>query len=136
MSDYANSVIEEFDVRGGDAETPLASLSGGNQQKLIVARALLSDPDVIVAAQPTRGIDVGAIESIHKKLVEMRDQGKAILLISAELDEIVKLSNRIAVIFQGRIVADRPTEEFDEMTLGALMTNHLGEAALGGRMSQ
>ena len=123
ITEYTNRVIQDFDVRGGTAETLMSSLSGGNQQKLIVARAILCNPDVIVAAQPTRGIDVGAIEYIHKKLVEMRDQGKAILLISAELDEIVKLSNRIAVLYEGQIVADRPTEEFDEMTLGSLMTN-------------
>lgn len=123
LAEHADAVIHDFDVRGGDAATQMAALSGGNQQKLIVARAMLCDPDVIVAAQPTRGIDIGAIEYIHRKLAEMRDRGKAILLISAELDEIVKLSDRIAVIYEGQIVANRPTDEFDEMTLGALMTN-------------
>lgn len=130
LTAYANTVIRDFDVRGGDAATQMSSLSGGNQQKLIVARALLCNPDVIVAAQPTRGIDIGAIEYIHRKLIEMRNSGKAILLISAELDEIVRLSDRIAVIYEGRIVANRPTGEFDEMTLGALMTNR-NQAGMG-----
>ena len=100
------------------------SLSGGNQQKVVIARELSGDPQVIIAAQPTRGLDVGAIEYIHNILLTMRSQGKAILLISAELDELMTLSDRIMVIYEGEIIAAGKAERFTEEELGLLMAGH------------
>jgi len=119
----ANHEIEEFDIRGGDASTPASSLSGGNQQKVIIAREVSRDPRLLVAAQPTRGLDVGAIEFLHKRLVEERDERRGILLISLELDEIMSLSDRILVMSDGRIVA-----EYEP----GVSREELGRAMLGG----
>src|SRR6266436_2851453 len=105
----------------GTFETPARALSGGNQQKIIVAREMASNPKVLLAAQPTRGVDIGAIEFIHRRLVKERDEGAAILLVSAELDEVRSLSDRIAVMYEGRIVSFEPAET-DEARLGLLMT--------------
>ena len=102
----AAKVLKEYDVRGGGPRTPAKSLSGGNQQKVVVAREVERDPRVLVAAQPTRGLDVGAIEFVHRRLVEERDEGRAILLVSLELEEILSLSDRILVIYEGRIVGE------------------------------
>jgi simple sugar transport system ATP-binding protein len=102
----ATRLIEEFDVRGGGAHTPAKSLSGGNQQKVVVAREVGNDPRLLIAAQPTRGLDVGAIEFVHRRLVEERDEGRAVLLVSLELDEILSLSDRILVMYEGEIVAE------------------------------
>jgi ABC-type uncharacterized transport system ATPase subunit len=104
----ARKLIKEFDVRGGGPQTRAAALSGGNQQKLVAAREVARDPKVLVAAQPTRGLDVGAIEFLHARLVEERDEGRAILLVSLELDEVLSLSDRILVMYEGRIVAEHP----------------------------
>ena len=101
----ASALVEQFDVRTPSIETPVKSLSGGNKQKVIVARELSEDKALVVASQPTRGVDVGSIEFIHRQLVAARDKGAAVLLVSAELDEIFGLADRIAVIFEGRIVA-------------------------------
>ncbi|HKS69804.1 MAG TPA: ABC transporter ATP-binding protein [Ktedonobacterales bacterium] len=119
--DWAKRLIAEFDVRTPSYETPVRSLSGGNQQKVIVARELGSEPRVLLAAQPTRGVDIGAIEFIHRQLVAQRDAGAAILLVSAELEEIRSLSDRIAVMYEGRIV-DIVSPETSEDRLGLLMT--------------
>jgi simple sugar transport system ATP-binding protein len=102
----ARKLITEFDVRGGGPQTPAGSLSGGNQQKVILAREISRDPKVLIAAQPTRGLDVGAIEFVHRRLVSERDEGRAILLVSLELEEILSLSDRILVMFEGRIVGE------------------------------
>ncbi len=118
---WARRLIPEFDVRTPSASASARSLSGGNQQKIIIAREFASDPTVLVAAQPTRGVDIGAIEFIHRRLIEQRDAGKAVLLISAELDEIRSLSDRIAVMYEGRIV-DIVSPEASEEQLGLLMT--------------
>lgn len=118
----AERLIKEFDVRSGEGPaTPSRSLSGGNQQKAIVAREIDRSPEVLVVAQPTRGLDVGAIEYIHRRIVEERDKGKAILLVSLELDEIMDLSDRIAVIFNGEIVAEVAASEATENELGLYM---------------
>jgi general nucleoside transport system ATP-binding protein len=117
----ANKLISEFDVRTPDAYTPARALSGGNQQKAIIAREVDRDPDFLIAAQPTRGLDVGAIEFIHSKLIEQRDNGKAVLLVSFELDEILKVSDRIAVLYEGKIVAVVDPQETTEQELGLLM---------------
>jgi simple sugar transport system ATP-binding protein len=102
----ARRIIEEFDVRGGGPLTKAGALSGGNQQKLVVAREVARDPRVLVAAQPTRGLDVGAIEYVHRRLVEERDRGRAILLVSLELDEVLSLADRVLVMFGGEIVGE------------------------------
>jgi ABC-type uncharacterized transport system ATPase subunit len=102
----ARALIQEFDVRGGGPQTRAAALSGGNQQKLVAAREVARDPKVLIAAQPTRGLDVGAIEYLHRRLVVERDEGRAILLVSLELDEVMSLSDRILVMYEGQIVGE------------------------------
>ncbi len=119
---YANRLIEEFDVRSGQgSETVTRSMSGGNQQKAIIAREIDRSPDLLIVVQPTRGLDVGAIEYIHKRIVEERNKGKAILLVSFELDEILSLSDRIAVIYNGGITGVLNAKETNEKQLGLLM---------------
>jgi simple sugar transport system ATP-binding protein len=117
----AARLLKEFDVRGGGPQTPAGSLSGGNQQKVVVAREVSRDPKVLVAAQPTRGLDVGAIEFVHRRLVAERDEGRAILLVSFELDEILSLADRILVIYEGEIVGEY-TPDVSEQELGIAMT--------------
>jgi simple sugar transport system ATP-binding protein len=117
----ARKLLQEFDVRGGTPSTPAYALSGGNQQKVVLAREIDGDPKVLIAAQPTRGLDVGAIEFVHRRLVEQRDSGRAVLLVSLELDEILSLSDRILVIFEGRIVGEFPPTATEE-ELGFAMT--------------
>lgn len=121
VRDYAKKIIKEFDVRTPNDEVHASALSGGNQQKLIVAREISKDPDLLIAAQPTRGVDVGAIEFIHKRLVQERDSGKAVLLVSFELDEILALSDRIAVMYDGKIVGVLDRKDAEEQKLGVLM---------------
>ena len=106
LIEKAAKLIREFDVRGGGPQTRAAGLSGGNQQKVILAREIDRNPKVLIAAQPTRGLDVGAIEFVHRRLVEERDEGRAVLLVSLELEEILSLSDRILVIFEGEIVGE------------------------------
>lgn len=117
----ASKLIQEFDVRTPSEYTLARSLSGGNQQKAIIGREVDRNPDLLIAAQPTRGLDVGAIEFIHKRLIEQRDNGKAVLLISFELDEILNVSDRIAVIYEGKIVAVVDPKTTTEQELGLLM---------------
>ncbi|MGH2493331.1 MAG: ABC transporter ATP-binding protein [Ktedonobacteraceae bacterium] len=118
---WAKRLITEFDVRTSSAMAPARSLSGGNQQKIIIAREFSADPMALIASQPTRGVDIGAIEFIHRRIIEQRDAGKAVLLISAELDEIRSLSDRIAVMYEGKIV-DIVSPDASEEQLGILMT--------------
>ncbi|MBC7427821.1 MAG: ABC transporter ATP-binding protein [Bacteriovorax sp.] len=106
LNRFSNELIARFDIRPTDPEIKAASLSGGNQQKIILAREIVHNPDVLIAFQPTRGLDVGAIEYVHHELLKLRDAGKAILLISYELDEIINLSDRIGVIYKGHLWAD------------------------------
>ncbi|HHW06054.1 MAG TPA: ATP-binding cassette domain-containing protein, partial [Clostridia bacterium] len=123
-------LIETFKIKASGAQQKIKFLSGGNQQKVILAREVSAGPELILAAQPTRGLDIGAIEYIHKLLLELRDQGKGILLISAELPEIMKLSDRIAVLYEGEIRALGPAEEFTQEELGLLMAGReRGEAS-------
>ncbi|HKB19493.1 MAG TPA: ABC transporter ATP-binding protein [Gaiellaceae bacterium] len=117
----ARRLLKEFDVRGGGPQTLALALSGGNQQKIVIAREIDGDPRVLVSAQPTRGLDVGAIEFVHRRLVEERDEGRAVLLVSLELDEILSLSDRVLVIYEGRIVAEFGPDATDE-ELGIAMT--------------
>ncbi len=118
---HCNTLIEEFDVRTPNDEVNASALSGGNQQKLIAAREISKDPDLLIASQPTRGLDVGAIEYIHKRLIEERENGKAVLLVSLELDEILSLSDRIAVMYDGKIIEILDRKDATEQKLGVLM---------------
>jgi general nucleoside transport system ATP-binding protein len=124
----ARELLEEFDIRGGDPTTRAGALSGGNQQKVVAAREVSRNPPLLIAAQPTRGLDVGAIEFVHRRLVEERDQGRAILLVSFELDEIRGLSDRILVMYEGRIAAEFGPDA-DEAELGLAMTGGRGATA-------
>jgi ABC-type uncharacterized transport system ATPase subunit len=124
MTDRAKRLIEDFDVRGGGPQTPAGGLSGGNQQKLVAAREIDRDPKVLIAAQPTRGLDVGAIEYLHRRLVTERDRGRAILLVSLELEEILSLSDRILVLYEGQIVGEHSGDVSEEQ---------IGLEMLGGK---
>ena len=122
IRDYSDKLIEKYDVRSGQGSvTPARSMSGGNQQKAIIARELDRDKDLVVAVQPTRGVDVGAIEFIHKQLVEQRDRGKAILLVSLELEEVMSLSDRILVMYEGEIVGELDPTKTTAQELGLYM---------------
>jgi simple sugar transport system ATP-binding protein len=124
LVERARGLITEFDVRGGGPLTRAAGLSGGNQQKVIAAREISRDPKVLIAAQPTRGLDVGAIEYLHRRLVQERGEGRAILLISLELEEILSLSDRILVIYEGRIAGEHGPEVTEQ---------EIGLEMLGGK---
>ena len=124
---WARGLLKEFDVRGGGPTTRGGSLSGGNQQKVVIAREVSRNPSVLIAAQPTRGLDVGAIEFVHRRLVEQRDAGKAVLLVSLELEEILSLSDRILVLYEGRIVAEFSPDVTEE---------EIGFAMIGGQRSE
>ncbi len=121
IRDWARQLVKQFDIRTPSIDVAARNLSGGNQQKVIVAREMGSRPRVLLAAQPTRGVDIGAIEFIHRQIVHERDEGTAILLVSAELDEIRSLSDRIAVMYEGKIVSIEPPDAPEER-LGLLMT--------------
>ena len=119
---YAEKLIDQYDVRSGQGPVTLArSMSGGNQQKAIVAREIDKDPELLVAVQPTRGLDVGAIEYIHKQLVAQRDEGKAVLLVSLELDEVMDVPDRILVMYEGEIVGELDPKHTTEEELGLYM---------------
>ena len=125
---HANHIIESFDVRSGTGATSIVrSMSGGNQQKAIIGREVERDPDLLIAVQPTRGLDVGSIEYIHKRLIEQRDKGKAVLLVSLELDEVMNLSDRIAVINSGELVGIVNSSETNERELGLMMAGYQRE---------
>lgn len=130
ISQHADHIIQSFDVRSGTGGSSIVrSMSGGNQQKAIIGREVERDPDLLIAVQPTRGLDVGSIEYIHKRLVEQRDKGKAVLLISLELDEVLNLSDRIAVINNGELVGIVKSSETNERELGLMMAGYRKEEA-------
>ena len=130
---YANKLIDEFDVRSGEgADTIARSMSGGNQQKAIIARELDHKHDLLVAIQPTRGLDVGAIESVHKEIVKRRDQGAAVLLISLELEEVMSLSDRILVMYEGEIVGEFDPKKTTVQELGLYMVGAKRDTKKGG----
>ena len=114
LVERARNLIREFDVRGGGPNTRAGALSGGNQQKVVAAREVARDPKVLIAAQPTRGLDVGAIEFLHRRLIEERDEGRAILLVSLELDEVMSLSDRLLVMYEGRVVGEHGADASEE----------------------
>ena len=136
IKDHCRKLIEEFDVRTPSIDVHVGALSGGNQQKLIAAREISKDPDLIIAAQPTRGLDVGAIEYIHKRLVKERDQGKGVLLVSLELDEVLALSDRIAVMYDGAIVGILDRKDANEQKLGILMAGGTLDEAKGASSNE
>jgi len=122
INEFSEDLVKKFDIRSGQGiNTSIRSMSGGNQQKVIIAREIDVDPEILIAVQPTRGLDVGAIEYIHKQLISIRDEGKAILLISLELDEVMNISDRILVIYEGEIVANVKPEEVTIQELGLYM---------------
>jgi len=125
IDDHAKKMIEQFDVRSGEGiEALTASMSGGNQQKAILAREINRSPEFLVVVQPTRGLDVGAIEYIHKRIVEERDKGKAILLVSLELDEVLDVADRIIVMCNGEVTGEVMADATDENELGLMMSGH------------
>lgn len=130
INKHADRLIAEYDVRTPGRGTLARKLSGGNQQKVIIAREMERQPSFILAAQPTRGLDVGAIEFVHRRLVEQRDEGKAVLLVSFELDEILALSDRILVMYEGRIVGELEGHSATEQQLGMLMAGE--QVTVGG----
>ncbi|MDD7770501.1 ATP-binding cassette domain-containing protein, partial [Suipraeoptans intestinalis] len=122
IREYAKKLIDQFDIRSSRGEDSVVrGMSGGNQQKAIIARELDRNPEIVIAVQPVRGLDVGAIEYIHKQLIAQRDAGKAVLLVSLELDEVMDVSDRIVVMYEGEIVADVKPEEVTVEELGLYM---------------
>jgi simple sugar transport system ATP-binding protein len=119
--DVTDQLITEYDVRAGSSEQLVGNLSGGNQQKIVLAREVSRSPKFLIAAHPTRGLDVGATEYIHTKLFEQRNAGRGILLVSTELEEIIALSDRIAIMFNGEIVGVLGRDEIDIRRIGLLM---------------
>ena len=123
IREYSDRLIEEYDIRSGQGSaTTVRSMSGGNQQKAIIAREIDKDPDLLIAVQPTRGVDIGAIEFIHKQLIEQRDAGKAVLLVSLELDEVMDVPDRILVMYEGKLVGEFKPDEVTVEELGLYMT--------------
>jgi simple sugar transport system ATP-binding protein len=131
IAEYADKLIKRFQIKTPSRETKIKSLSGGNIQKAVVARELSRNPRVLIAAQPTRGVDIGATEYIHALLLEQRQNGLAILLISEDLDEIMALSDRIAVIYEGQIMGVVNAEEATAEQLGLLMAGVREEGSQG-----
>ncbi|MDR5674179.1 ABC transporter ATP-binding protein [Halalkaliarchaeum sp. AArc-GB] len=124
VADHAESIVEEYDVQPPNPATEAESLSGGNQQKFIVGREIEHDPDVMIASHPTRGVDIGAIEFIHNRMLEMRDAGLGILLVSSKLEEVQKLADRIAVMYEGEFIDVVDPDDVTEQDLGLMMAGH------------
>ena len=122
ITNYAQKNVEQFQVKTASVDTPVGKLSGGNQQKVVMARVLSRDLEVLVVAHPTRGVDIGSSEYLHQQILDFRDAGKAVLLISADLDEVYTLSDRLAVIYDGQLVTECIPEEYTKVQLGLLMT--------------
>jgi ABC-type uncharacterized transport system ATPase subunit len=132
VDEHSARLVQEFDVRTAGIHVPMRSLSGGNQQKAIIARELSRNPQLLIAVQPTRGLDIGAIEFVHERLLQAKNEGKAILLISYELDELYKMSDRIAVIFDGQIMGELDSEQVDDEKLGLMMAGNRLQEKGGG----
>src|SRR5262249_35664640 len=128
INGWAVRVVQDYDVRPPNMLPPARAVSGGNQQKLIIAREFDIKPKLILVSQPTRGVDIGATEFIHRKLIELRDAGVAILLVSAELDEVLSVSDRVIVLYEGRLVGEVDPKTVSEEEMGLMMT--------GGRPSK
>jgi simple sugar transport system ATP-binding protein len=121
VAEHSNKLREDFDIRAPNVSLKVKSLSGGNQQKVVVARELSEDPSLTIASQPTRGVDIGNIEAIHEQLVQMRDEGGAVLLVSAELDEVMAVADRVGVMYEGEIVKWVNPKEVDQAQMGLYM---------------
>ena len=119
---YAQELFKKFDIRGAGIDTEVGSLSGGNMQKVVVAREFSLDTPVLIISQPTRGVDIGAIEFIHRQIIEKRNDGCAILLISADLDEVFRLSDRIVTLYEGRVTGEFKPDQIDKMDISYYMT--------------
>jgi simple sugar transport system ATP-binding protein len=126
----ADTLISEYDIRTPSKETGVGTLSGGNQQKVIVARELSRDLRLTIAAQPTRGVDVGSIEYIHSRIVKERDAGTAVLIVSTELDEVMALSDRLLVMFRGKVVAELDPKKVTPMEVGLYMAGSRPDSAV------
>jgi len=126
---YADEMLETYDVRTIGKDVPAFTLSGGNLQKVVLAREISAEPDLLIVAQPTRGLDIGSIEFVHRRIVEARDAGAAVLLVSAELEEVMSLSDRIAVLYEGKLVGEVPGAEATEQGLGLWMAGITGALA-------
>jgi simple sugar transport system ATP-binding protein len=125
----AANLIEEFDIRTPSAEVSAGSLSGGNMQKMVIAREFSFDSPILLISQPTRGVDIGAIEFIHNEIMKKRNEGCAVLLVSAELDEIMRLSDRILTIYEGQITGEfKNNKDLSKQEIGLYMTENRGEA--------
>ncbi len=122
---FADECLADYQIKAPTSETPVKALSGGNQQKVVIARAFSHDPKALIVAHPTRGVDVGAMEYIHNRLLDLRDEGQAVLLVSADLDEVRALSDRIVVMYEGRLVAESKPGQHTEVELGMLMTGNV-----------
>lgn len=123
IREYSDRLIREYDIRSGQGSSSIVrSMSGGNQQKAIIAREIDKNPDLLIAVQPTRGVDIGAIELIHRQLIEQRDAGKAVLLVSLELDEVMDVPDRILVMYEGKLVGEFKPDEVTVEELGLYMT--------------
>ena len=122
VREYTQEIYDRFDIRSSGLHTHVGSLSGGNMQKVVIAREFSFDADVYVIAQPTRGVDIGAIEFIHQKILEKREHGAAILLSSADLDEVLRLSDRVITMYEGKITGEFTKERLDKSEIGYYMT--------------
>jgi simple sugar transport system ATP-binding protein len=125
----ANDYFDRQDVRPRNPELPVASFSGGNQQKLVIAREIARDPQLLVIGQPTRGVDIGAVTKIHDQIIGLRNAGKALLVVSADLDELMAISDRIAVMCDGKLIGIVPIAEADEPTIGLMMAGSTPDAS-------
>lgn len=121
INEISEKIVQQFRVKTPDIEEAAGKLSGGNQQKLVLGRELTRDPDFVIAAHPVRGLDIGATEYVHERLIAERDRGSAVLLVSTELDEVISLSDRIAVMYEGRIMGILEKSEFDITRIGMMM---------------
>ena len=129
IREYAQSIFEKFDIRAAGVDTKVGSLSGGNMQKVVIAREFSFDSQVYIIAQPTRGVDIGAIEFIHNRILEKKDEGAAILLCSADLDEVLRLSDRVITIYEGRITGEFDAEHLEKTEIGYYMTGSREEVS-------
>jgi ABC-type uncharacterized transport system ATPase subunit len=125
MLDYLNLLIKQFSIKAPDPKAEVSTLSGGNMQKLLMGRELISNPEVIIAAQPTRGLDVSAVEALHELIIKQRDKGAAVMLVSEDLDELFKLSDRIIVLYEGQIVREFKIDEADIESVGLAMAGSI-----------
>jgi ABC-type uncharacterized transport system ATPase subunit len=136
IQEWANTLIQDYDIRTPDPTISLRHLSGGNQQRVVVARELNAQPALLIASQPTRGLDVASVEAVHNMLLQERNRGAAVLFISTELSEVLAISDRIIVFFRGEIMGEMNAEAVDVTLIGEMMLGHVkrAETVVGGGM--